>query len=69
MLHGRQIVALLMVIGIYCLPQAGMAGNSLTCQVVAQSPAPEPSEESGTGEPTEPGEESKTGEEEEEPDC
>jgi hypothetical protein len=68
MLNGRQIAALLMVIGVFCLPQASLAGYSLTCQVVAQSPAPEPSEESGTGEQTGSGEESESGEEEE-PDC
>lgn len=68
MLHGRQIAVLLMFIGIYCLPQASMAGYSLTCPVIAQSPAPEPSEESGSGEQSEPGEESQT-DEEEEPDC
>ncbi len=68
MLHGRQIAALLMVIGVYCLPQVSMAGYSLTCPVVAQSPAPEPSEESGSGEQPGSGEESESGEEEE-PEC
>ena len=68
MLHGRQIAALLIVIGIYCLPQVGMAGNSLTCPVLAQSQAPESSEESGSGEQSESGDEAESGEEEE-PDC
>ncbi len=68
MCHGRQIVALLTAIGIYCLPQVSMAGYPLTCPVIAQSPAPEPSEESGSGEQTESGEASESGEEEE-PEC
>lgn len=74
MLYGRQIAALLVVISIYCLPQAGMAGNSLICPVFAQSQAPESGEETGSGEQSGSGQESGSGEgsgseEEEEPEC
>jgi len=72
MLHGRRIAALLVVIAMYCLPQVGMAGNSLTCPVFAQSQTPETSDESGPGQESESGEGTESGqeeEEEEEPEC
>ena len=64
MFEGRRIAALLLIIGIYCLPQAGIAGPSLTCPVLGQSQEPESS-----GEPESNGEKSGEETQEEEPDC